>query len=47
MDVEHSLSCRSVAVEDRAITILRMAPLARYLLRYEVHFAYYLTVFWL
>ncbi len=47
MDVEHSLSCRSVAVEDRAIAFLRMAPLARYLLRYKVHFTYHLTVFWL
>ncbi len=47
MDVKHSLSCRSVAVEDRAVAVLCMVPLARYLLRYEVHFTYYITVFWL
>ena len=47
MDMEHSLSCRGIAVEDRAVAVLRMTSLARYLLRYEVHFAYHLTVFWL
>ena len=47
MNVKNSLPCRSVAVEDCAIAVLRMVPLTRYLLRYEVHFTYHLTVFWL
>ena len=44
MDVEHSLPRRGVTVEDRAVSCIGVPPLARNLLRDEVHFAYQLAV---
>ena len=46
MNVKNSLPCRSVAVEDRAIAVIRMTPFARDLLCYKMYFAYQLAVHW-